>query len=247
MANITFFASKREKLINNRSIYKDGQYLEKNPTWHVEDSSWKAQQILIMLEKHRIKPKTICEIGCGAGEILNQLYQYLPEYVEYHGYEISPQVYALCQQRKKDRMNFYLKDFTEDENVNFDVALAIDVFEHIEDYLGFLRDFHKKATFKIFHIPLALSVQTVLRDYSLVYSWKKVGHLHNFTKRTALTALEYTGYKIIDYFITTGAMTLPSRSLKRNIAKIPRKLLFEINKSLAARLLGGFSLLVLTK
>jgi len=41
--------------------------------------------------------------------------------------------------------------------------MAIRLFEHVEDYLGFLRKMKTKATFKVFHIPLDLSVQTVLR------------------------------------------------------------------------------------
>ena len=219
----------------------------KNPTWHVEDSPWKAQNILMMLKKHELKLKTICEVGCGAGEILKQLSQHLPDDIEYDGYEISPQAYALCQQRKNDRIRFHLKDLMEDDTVYFDLALAMDVVEHIEDYLGFLRNFHEKASYKLFNIPLALSVQTVFRDHSLINAWNKVGHIHNFTQKTALMALESTGYEIIDYALTAGAMTLPSRSLKRNVAKIPRKLLFFLNKELAAKLLGGFSLLVLAK
>ncbi|MBW8000488.1 MAG: class I SAM-dependent methyltransferase [Planctomycetes bacterium] len=233
--------------MNDNSIYKNGHYFNNNPTWSVEDSPWKARKIVEMLEKHKIEPKTICEVGCGVGEILSQLYHQLPDHVEYHGYEISPQAYDLCQQRKEDRIHFHLKELKEEKDVNFDVIMAIDVFEHVEDYLTFLRDLRKKATFKIFHIPLGLSVQTVLRDSCLVDSWEKVGHLHNFTEKTALTALRYTGYEIVDHFFTEHGIELPSSSLKRNIMRIPRGILAMINKSLAARLLGGSSLLVLAK
>jgi hypothetical protein len=43
---------------------------------------------------------------------------------------------------------------------------------------------------------------------------------------------------------------LPSPYLtrdKRKIAVLPRKLMYKANKDIAAKLLGGFSLLVLTK
>ena len=53
-----------------KGIYTNGYYLEKNPTWHVEDSSWKAKNIIKMMKRNNIVPKTICEVGCGAGEIL---------------------------------------------------------------------------------------------------------------------------------------------------------------------------------
>ena len=50
-------------------MYLDGTYLEHKPTWHVEDSPWKAKQIHTILSKNNIKPNTVCEVGCGAGEI----------------------------------------------------------------------------------------------------------------------------------------------------------------------------------
>lgn len=54
-------------------IYKDGEYLKKNPTWHVEESPFKAKYILEMLRRNNLSPRTVCEAGCGAGEVLRQL------------------------------------------------------------------------------------------------------------------------------------------------------------------------------
>ena len=65
------------KLIGH-SIYETGEYVERNPTYHVEDSSWKALHILRLIQKNSLEPRAICEIGCGAGEILKQLQSYLP-------------------------------------------------------------------------------------------------------------------------------------------------------------------------
>ena len=53
--------------------YTSGDYLARNPTWHVEESPWKAKQIMRMLAQSSIAPETICEVGCGAGEVLKQL------------------------------------------------------------------------------------------------------------------------------------------------------------------------------
>ena len=38
------------------SIYSDGSDRKSNPGWHVEDSPWKAQQVLRMLQRHDIHP-----------------------------------------------------------------------------------------------------------------------------------------------------------------------------------------------
>ena len=55
------------------SRYNDGGYLSENPDWHVGDSPWKAQQIHKIIDRNKLSPRTICEVGCGAGEILRQL------------------------------------------------------------------------------------------------------------------------------------------------------------------------------
>jgi len=77
--------------MNVADMYIDGEYLKHNPTWDVEDAPWKADLIFRMLQKHRLEPKTICEVGCGSGEILHHLQQRMPVSCEFTGYEISPQ------------------------------------------------------------------------------------------------------------------------------------------------------------
>ena len=52
-----------------RTLYLDGEYLSKNPGWHVEESPWKASQVLRMLRQNHLAPQTICDVGCGSGEV----------------------------------------------------------------------------------------------------------------------------------------------------------------------------------
>jgi len=129
----------------------------------------------------------------------------------------------------------------------FDIVLAIDVFEHIEDYLGFLRKLRDKGTYKIFHIPLDLSVQAVWRRTPIRRAREQMGHLHFFTKETALAALETAGYNVLDWFYTAGSLEAPTRRWTARVLAVPRKLLFALHQDAAARWLGGFSLLVLAQ
>lgn len=230
-------------------LYLSSQYLENNPTWHAEHSSWKAQQIIKMLKKHNLNPTSICEIGCGAGQILNNLCQILPDNVNFHGYEISPDAFSLCQEIINPRIQFYLKRFLEEESILvFDLILVIDVVEHIENYLEFLKLIKVKTqnSYKIFHIPLDMNVQNIWRNYPILQLRNTVGHLHYFSKDTALESLKDSGYNIVDYFYTAGSNDLPN-SIKARILKLPREVAFTINQDLAVRLLGGYSLLVLAK
>lgn len=233
--------------MNTSSIYENGTYLSNNPTWHEEDSQWKAKQIDHILKKNNIRPLTICEIGCGSGEVLNQLSNHYDTQVSFSGYDISPQAFDRCHKKEKHNLHFFLKDLLTDHEAVFDVAMAIDVFEHVEDYFEFLRKFKEKGEYKIFHIPLDLSAQAVLRNSPILNARATVGHIHYFMKDTALAILKETGYEILDYFYTKGSLELPNDNWKTNLLKLPRKLSFHIHQDMAVRILGGFSLLVLTK
>lgn len=134
----------------SKKLYTEGDYLKKNPSWHSTDSAWKAMHILKMISGNNLKPVTICEIGCGFGEILNQLYLKMPDNVTFSGYDISSQAINVYEDKENDRLCFYLADF-------------------------------------------------------------------------------------------------PARSIKSLFANIPRKILFKINQDITARILGDFSLMVLTQ
>jgi cyclopropane fatty-acyl-phospholipid synthase-like methyltransferase len=233
--------------VNADSIYEDGTYLAKNPNWHQEDSGWKARQVIKILRQNNIDPATVCEIGCGAGEILAYLANHYSASVQYSGYEISPQAFDICTTKEDTNLHFFLKDLLNGEEHSFDIVMAIDVFEHVEDYFGFLRNLRTKGKYAIFHIPLDLSVQTVLRGRVILFARTSFGHIHYFTKETALATLSDTGYEVVDFFYTRQSLELPGLGWKTKLLKLPRRLLFAIDQDLAVRLLGGFSLLVLAR
>jgi SAM-dependent methyltransferase len=231
-----------------RDLYTEGGYFQEHPTWHLEDSPWKAQQILRMLERHPIPLGTVCEAGCGAGGVLRALHDNLAAEVSFVGFDISPQALALAEERNTDRLRFELRDvLAEAVSETFDLMLVIDVIEHVEDYFGFLRALRTRARHTIFHIPLDLSAQSVLRRTKLLAGRRQLGHIHNFTKDIALEALHDVGYQVVDCFYTPSAVGGRASSWKSRLAEIPREVLFRLNEDFAARSLGGFSLLVLAK
>jgi hypothetical protein len=225
-------------------LYTQGDYLANNPTWGVEDSAWKAEKIATLFAKHQLILSKVCEIGCGAGEILRQLSIRFPQ-TYFSGYEVSPQAFTLCESRASTNVQFFLRDVL-DETETFDAALCIDVFEHVEDYFGFLRRLKAKATYKVFHIPLDVSVLSIFRS-SMMTARTRLGHLHYFSRETALATLQDCGYEILDWSYTTGFVDLPSKSLSASLARLPRRAVHALSADLNAKLLGGSSLLVLAK
>jgi SAM-dependent methyltransferase len=229
--------------------YTSGLYLQRNPDWHATDSPWKAHKIAAMIGRNRLTPGTVCEVGCGAGEILVQLQRLLPATTDFYGYEISPQAHALCLPRANAHVRFRLGNITNDHAEKFDLLLVIDVFEHVSDYLGFLRELKRSAGKFIFHIPLDLSISAVLRAGSFLKVRRDVGHLHYFNRETAIATLEDCGYRLLDAQLTAGALEVSGRygGVRTRLANLPRWVVGSISPSWAARLFGGWSLLVLAE
>lgn len=220
-------------------LYTSGDYLKENPGWHEEDSTWKARHIIAFLRENLPMPRSICDIGCGAGEICRLVSAAFPT-TEMMGYDISPQAHAIAVKKVSDRLSFRLGEAWGDGR-HFHLAMAIDVFEHVENYFEFLRHTRQKADRQLYNIPLDISVQIVLRGAPLVRNWRDIGHIHVFTKDLAVEALRATGHEIVAWRYIGG--TTPSQSTRSRLLDIPRKALFHLDPDLAVRVLGGYSLL----
>ncbi|MGK2925645.1 MAG: class I SAM-dependent methyltransferase [Lysobacterales bacterium] len=231
------------------SIYENGEYLELTKTWHAEDSPWKAEQIYRIILRNQLNPHSIAEIGCGAGGILQSLHDidYFRE-TEFTGYDISPHAIELANSRRGPRISFFNEDMLLGNQKYFDLLLVIDVFEHVEDYIGFLKKCRTAAEYKIFHIPLDIHVSSVIRK-SFIKGRYSIGHLHYFTAESALATLKDAEYEIVDMFYTNPTFGLFRQhpSVKRAIANIPRWLFSKISVAFSARVFGGYSLLVLAR
>ena len=228
-------------------LYTDGKYLENNPTWDVEDAHWKASLIHAMMQKHNLSPVTICEVGCGCGEILLQLQSKLPSSTQFIGYEISPQAYELCRKRSNDRLTFRLENYCTGAGNSCDLILLIDVIEHLEDYAGFLRSIREKSPYAILHIPLEMFVLAVLRPQFHLGQRRKVGHLHYFSREVALEILRDAGFEVVDSQYTAGYALPRDYGIRDKLLKIPRALFYPLAPDVTVRVFGGYSLLVLVK
>jgi 2-polyprenyl-3-methyl-5-hydroxy-6-metoxy-1,4-benzoquinol methylase len=122
------------------AIYRDGSYLKNNPSWHIEESPFKVRQIQRMMKRQTLAPRTVCDVGCGAGLVLAELQPYLPSDCACWGYDVSPDALAMSAARANDKLRFRMRDIRKDEcDTFFDLLLMLDVFEHVEDYMGLVR------------------------------------------------------------------------------------------------------------
>jgi SAM-dependent methyltransferase len=229
------------------NIYTNQEYLRKNPTWHDEDSPWKASQIMELLARNKIDVQKVAEIGCGAGGVIKALADQLGAGRSFQGFDISPEAIRLAERHQRPGLDFSCEDLLLSPE-RYDLLLVIDVIEHIPDYLGFTAKCQTKARYKIYHIPLDIHVSSVLRA-RFVVGRRTVGHLHYFSAESALDTVNDTGHKVIDYMYTDGGVALAELhpSFRRTLANFPRKFVGLFSKKLSARWFGGYSLLVLAE
>lgn len=223
-------------------MYTNGEYARNHPTWDVEDSPWKARHIIKMLKRNSITPKTIADVGCGAGEVIRRVSLEFPS-ARCKGLEISQDALDRTRGRESANLSYHLCDVPRIHE-RFDLILLIDVIEHIEDCFGFLRSLRGKAEHIVAHIPLDLSFLSLLVDTPMA-NRLSVGHLHYFTKATALALLSDTGYTVRDWFYPKGAHLLPHREWRTGLAVAFRTLGERIAPNLNAKVLGGASIMVL--
>jgi SAM-dependent methyltransferase len=226
--------------------YKSGEYWEKNPTFHEEDSELKVSNAVNLLERNNIVPKNVLDVGAGSGKnayLLSKHYE-----VPAVGIDVSAEAVEHARQNfPEPNLEFEAIDVKEYSHVSH-VGFMFDVFEHVEDYLGFLRSASSKAEYWVFNIPLDMNMLSILRNKYMV-DRVNVGHLHYFSRISAIATLEDSGYEIVDVeFANVVAHQLRKRvSLGALVLAIPRLALFKINQSFAVNLLGGASLMVLCK
>jgi SAM-dependent methyltransferase len=228
------------------NIYQNYTYLNNNPNWHLEESHWKARQVIKVIEKNHLSPSSVCDVGCGVGEVLYRISEHLPGERSFTGYDICPHLKNQWARRETENVHFCCDDILEKDEY-FDLIMALDVLEHVENYIGFVRKLKEKARYKLFHIPLDMAVQRLFRVNTLLDDMRTVGHLHFFTSELALAQLQRLGYRIIDSAYIPKRIDLKMGGKKSRLLTIPRKVGFAVNPDLTVRFFGGWSLSVLAE
>jgi SAM-dependent methyltransferase len=233
---------KSRKMPELRSIYEDGSYLELNRSWHQEDSPYKARLVSKAISRNDIQFTSCADVGCGAGLVTELLAKEFPS-SRFEGFELSNDAEKFWKERQSlDNLVFRVGDLLESKQV-FDVVICLDVFEHVEDYFGFLRKLRTKGRRFIFNIPLDMNVMKIITP-GIKFAREEVGHLHYFNRYTALQTVQDTGYRIHDSYLSSAYTSTMPRNI-RQAAILPIRLLsLAFGKKCASTLFGGISLVV---
>lgn len=218
-------------------IYVDGTYLQHNPTWHAEDSRWKAERCSEFLTELAVRPSSICDVGCGTGGVLATLKETYPA-ASLSGFDISPTAIELAA-RQHDGIHFSEGAPTG----KYDLMLVMDVIEHVEDCFGFARRLRPHADLILFNVPLELTCLSLLRN-GLMPHRHTLGHIHYFSRDTALALLKDTGYEIVAERYLPAVVDFAANDLKSRILTTIQRTGFRLSPDLSVLAVGGYSLLV---
>lgn len=230
-------------------MYVSGEYLDNNPSWDSEDATWKSLQLLELLKKHKLtNRKLVTEVGCGSGEILVNFSKHFGDDTKYIGYDISPQAINIANENKtksgRDNFEYKLASIPDTKS---DILICADVFEHISDEFNFLNSIRGCAEYKIFNIPLDLSVQSIIREGTILAQRKRVGHINYYTKELALATLRDTGYEVVGVTYGKWYKHYKAEGVVTKVVNVFRDILMPIAPDFCVKWLGGSSLIVLAK
>lgn len=231
------------------SIYTDGTYLQANPGWHAQDARWKLQHVLRALEQAGVTEKlhNVCDVGCGAGELVKEWARKRP-HMHFTGCDISPQAHQLCLQGAPENVHFVQGNKT--GQASFDAVLAIDVLEHVPEPDLFLTHLESKAPLLVLHVPLDLSVRSVIKPEILETERRTVGHIHFYTAPYLRRVLRNRGYQILSWHYTNKYVECPPPlpRLRSRIGMLIRKVAHVLlPHSWAAWWVGGYSVMLVAR
>jgi ubiquinone/menaquinone biosynthesis C-methylase UbiE len=225
--------------------YTGNDYVEDNPSWHEDDAPWKAAHIQAILQRNGVQPDTIGDVGCGTGAIIEILSRYYPQ-SRIEGFEISPHAHEVSLKRASTKLTFSMTDAFQSGKY-FDLSMAIDVVEHVENPFEFLREMGRLSRWQVLHIPLDMNALAVGRGWVLREARRTLGHIHYFSRDSALAAIAEAGLETVDSFYTAWAIDQSYKSWKKRLAAWPRRIAFTAAPDATVRLVGGWSLMVLTR
>lgn len=223
------------------------EYIEKNPTMHLEDSLMKVNQIIQVIPP-TLKVKRLLDVACGAGLITIELAKKLNS-TNNVGVDISKEMIKKAKLLDKEKLvKWKVADIFEYKAAKtFDLVTGIDILEHIENDKEFLKTVSRLGKFILIRTPLEKTgFSTFLRKTGIYDPWKdtekRFGHIHHYDEQDLYSLFKSCNLKIVK------SVSVPLAKRSKLIWEIFRLLfypiaLFSLEKMV--KVSGGFKIILL--
>lgn len=232
--------------------YTTGDYARHNPDWHEGDALHKAAAVAALVLGHLpraagrhdrpVGPLHVADVGCGTGAVLAAVLPVLRATGE--GWDVAPEAIRRARARPVATgapPAFHVGDFAA-EGDPVDLALLLDVVEHVPAPEAFLRAVAAKADHVALRLPLEDSAWDRLRPARARAARERYGHLQAWSRKGALDLVRAAGLRVV---AETYDRVPPVVSGPGAFSDRVRELLVAVSPHRGVALMGGYSWLVL--
>jgi SAM-dependent methyltransferase len=248
-----------------KNIYTTNEYIKKNPTLHKEDSPWKVEKIIplidVFIKYVTEKEITILDVGGGAGLILRDISTHMQKKgikVKKYALDLSPEMLKIQKKNNPDIMKLLNEDIkkTSLKNKEIDLVLMIDVLEHVPDPEKALKELRRISKYVIFKVPLGDNLCYNIVNYINHGKLRKesthnYGHVNFYNYKALKKQIEQVNGKVIystftnfsDYFLHNLYYSRTLR-LRGKVFNWSAKTCFYISPRLSSYLFFDFSMIL---
>jgi ubiquinone/menaquinone biosynthesis C-methylase UbiE len=201
--------------------YYEREYLNLEPLVHLEDSKFKASEILSILKKERLnKTFSVVELGCGAGGVSKELERTIQFPIV--GCDISSSILRIA--KKVNKSLLLIKADCENIPIrsnSLDLVLLVDVIEHLNNPSKAIAESARiSKKWVIIRTPfedcLYHSLKKSKNDWAS--EWKShCGHLWQFNLALIKKLLEQKGLIIVKIHISKYYLSGMNKNVVSNV------------------------------
>ena len=209
--------------------------------WRELCGSGKADHVTRLIEALPEPPRTIADVGCGAGVLMTLLAQRGVGEIR-HGYDISERAVASARTRPEiARAERFDGQALPVPDGAYDLGVLSHVLEHVPDPLPLLRETARACRAVVVEVPL--EDNAAASRASAQRGREAIGHLHRFSRADVHTLVDQAGLRVAAeladplplaihrYFADT-----PASRLKATVKAAGRRTIFTLAPRRAERL-----------
>jgi SAM-dependent methyltransferase len=215
------------------NLYRSDEYIRQNPSLHEEDSPWKVEKIIPLVDTfislYHKDHINLLDVGGGAGLILAGVSSYIEKQhrikVSKYTLDLSPGMLEIQKQRNPQLVKALNEDIrcTTLRDKEIDLALLIDLLEHVPNPVQALEEIKRISCYALFKVPLdaylAGTIGNLLKGGKpRRQAIEKIGHINMYTYSRVKNQIEkHTGHIVSSYFTNTHEYYLNSPYYKDSL------------------------------